>query len=218
MDRGSWQAIVHGVTESQTRLSNRHFWHNEKVKKGGKERKTPYFFATPWRVFSRKSQSQIINFWTPRSKHKQSPLAPLLPTEPNVLLTKTGSVWGESASTMEPTYAAFTLVNTGPCESSFNSGFLYRWWLFTQCPPVDGVLQLPLNRLSSWRSTYPSRRDKSGHSSRSLWGLRQQEGQGHVPPLCYWSGLNKKKCSGGIYWMLPFENTAEENIRVTSIK
>ena len=139
MDRGAWQAIVHGVKKSQTRLSNEHFWHNERVQRAEKERKTPYFFATPWRVFSRKSQSQIINFWTPRSKHKQSPLTPLLPMEPNALLTETGSVWGESASGMESTYAAFTPVNTGPRESSYNSGFLYTWWLFTQCPPVDGV-------------------------------------------------------------------------------
>ena len=25
MDRGAWQAIVHGVTKSQTQLSNKHF-------------------------------------------------------------------------------------------------------------------------------------------------------------------------------------------------
>ena len=156
-------------------------------------------------MFSRKSQSQIIKFWTPRSKRKQSPLAPLLPVESNALLTETGSIWGESASSMETTCAPFTLVNTGACESSSNSGLLYRWWLFTQCLPVDGVFHncswtgFPLGE-----AAYPSRRDKSGHSSRSPWGLRQQEEQGHVPLLCYWSGLNKKKCSyTGIYWMLP---------------
>ena len=31
MDRGAWQAIVHGVAESWTRLSDKHFHYTQKA-------------------------------------------------------------------------------------------------------------------------------------------------------------------------------------------
>ena len=52
MDRGAWRAVVHGVTQTQTRLSDQHFhFHSEtdcKLSKLSKSKRLLSFLETPF--------------------------------------------------------------------------------------------------------------------------------------------------------------------------
>ena len=64
MDRGAWGATVHGVANSQTRLSDEHF-HSHALEKG----MATHSSILPWRIPGTEEPGGLLSMGSHRVKH-----------------------------------------------------------------------------------------------------------------------------------------------------